>query len=115
MNSTINYNGKKFRPVSNTENGETSFETIFHYKQVGNILTSEYSGGKIKSGHLIGLVDENGNIDMHYHQVNHLGEIMTGICKSKPEILPNGKIRLHESWEWTSGDKSKGQSIIEEQ
>tara|TARA_B110000259_G_scaffold11504_1_gene12482 strand:+ start:72 stop:215 length:144 start_codon:yes stop_codon:yes gene_type:complete len=24
------------------------------------------------------------------------------------------KIRLHESWEWTSGDKSKGQSIIEE-
>ena len=39
---------------------------------------------------------------------------MTGTCKSKPEILENGKIRLHESWEWASGDKSKGQSIIEE-
>ena len=115
MNETINYNNKKFRPVSNTDNGETSNETLFLYKQVGNILTSEYSGGKIKYGHLIGLVDMDGNIDMRYHQVNDKGELMTGICISKPEILNNGKIRLHESWEWTSGDKSKGQSIIEEQ
>jgi hypothetical protein len=111
----MNYNNKIFRPISNIENGETSNETIFKYRQTGNILTSEYSGGKIISGHLIGLVDENGNIDMRYHQVNNAGEIMTGICKSIPEILENGKIRLHESWEWTSGDKSKGQSIIEEQ
>ena len=114
MNETINYNNKKFRPVSNTDNGETSNETLFLYKQVGNRLTSEYSGGKIKYGHLIGLVDMDGNIDMRYHQVNEKGELMTGICISKPEILNNGKIRLHESWEWTSGDKSKGQSIIEE-
>lgn len=39
---------------------------------------------------------------------------MTGICNSKLEILHNGKIRLHETWQWTSGDKSKGESIIEE-
>lgn len=111
----IDYNNKIFRPVSNTENGETSNETIFLYKQMGNILTSEYSGGKIVKGHLLGLVDKNGVIDMKYHQINEKGELMTGICTSKPEILTNGKIRLHESWEWTSGDKSKGQSIIEEQ
>lgn len=111
----INYNGKTFRPISNTENGETSNETIFLYKQVGNILTSEYVGGKIKKGHLIGLVDERGNIEMRYHQINNNNEIMTGMCKSIPEILENGKIRLHESWEWTSGDKSRGSSIIEEQ
>jgi hypothetical protein len=111
----MNYNDKIFRPISNTENGETSNETLFHYKQVGNILTSEYSGGKIKCGHLIGLVDKSGNIAMRYHQVNDKDELMTGICISKPEILENGKIRLHENWEWTSGDKSKGKSIIEEQ
>ena len=110
----IDYNGKIFRPISNSENGETSNETVFIYQQTGNILTSEYSGGKIKKGHLIGIVDENGNIDMRYHQVNEKNEIMTGICKSKPEILENGKLRLHESWEWPSGDNSKGQSIIEE-
>ncbi len=111
----INYNNKIFRPISNTENGETTSETIFMYIQNGNILTSEYSGGKIIKGHLIGLVDQDGKIEMRYHQVNEIGELMTGVCKSVPEILSNGKLRLHENWEWTSGNKSKGQSIIEEQ
>ncbi|KQC31564.1 n-acetylglutamate synthase [Flagellimonas eckloniae] len=110
----INYNNKRFSPVENTENGETTAETIFIYKQKENILTSIYNGGQVLSGHLIGLVDENGNIEMRYHQVNKKGELMTGICHSKPELLPNGKIRLYEDWKWTSGDKSSGKSILEE-
>lgn len=111
----INYNNRIFRPVLNSENGETSGETVFIYKQEGNILTSEYQGGKIRTGHLIGLVDEHGNINMRYHQVNEKGELMTGICQSKPKILPNGKIRLYEEWHWTSGDESEGKSILEEE
>ena len=110
----MNYHNKKFRPISNTENGETSGETVFEYQQEGNILTSYYSGGQIKAGHLIGLVAEEGGIDMRYHQVNVEGELMTGICSSKPEVLSNGKIRLYETWQWTSGDQSKGNSILEE-
>ena len=110
----INYNDKKFRTISNTDNGETSSQTVFHYKQVKNVLTSEYSGGKITIGHILGLVSENGNIEMRYHQLNSNQELMTGICYSTPEIMPNGKIRLHESWQWTSGDNSNGNSIIEE-
>ncbi|MFB9053930.1 n-acetylglutamate synthase [Formosa undariae] len=110
----INYDNRKFRPIQNSENGETTKETIFEYKQNGKILTSEYCGGQIKKGHLIGLVDENGRIEMRYHQVNKKDELMTGICVSEPEILENGKIRLHETWKWTSGDQSKGKSIIEE-
>lgn len=111
----INYNGKRFRPVVNSENGETSSETVFEYKQVGNVLTSEYAGGKIVQGHLIGIVDDKGNIDMRYHQVNDQNVLMTGICASKPEIVENGKVRLHETWQWTSGDGSSGHSILEEE
>nr|WP_299071849.1 n-acetylglutamate synthase [uncultured Allomuricauda sp.] len=110
----MNYDKKRFRPVQNTENGETSAETIFEYRQSGNILTAEYEGGQIKKGHLIGLVSDDGTIEMRYHQVNTKGELMTGICFSKPKIMENGKIRLYETWEWTSGDKSKGTSILEE-
>ncbi len=110
----MNYHNKYFRPVSNTENGETSADTIFHYQQEGNILTSSYQGGQIQSGHLIGIVDEQGHIDMRYHQVNTHGELMTGICHSRPEIQSNGKIRLYETWQWTSGDQSQGESILEE-
>jgi hypothetical protein len=39
---------------------------------------------------------------------------MTGHCKSRPELMENGKLRMHEEWEWTSKDESKGKSIIEE-
>lgn len=110
----INYHNRQFKPVSNTENGETSSETVFKYQQQGNILTATYSGGQIQSGHLIGLVDAEGHIDMRYHQVNQQGELMTGRCRSTPEWMDNGKIRLHEVWEWTSGDLSKGESVLEE-
>jgi hypothetical protein len=110
----MNYHNKKFQPVSNTKNGETSEETLFYYQQEGNILTCSYSGGQIVCGQLIGLVDADGNIDMRYQQVNTKGELMTGICQSTPEILTDGRIRLHEIWQWTSGDQSKGNSILEE-
>lgn len=110
----MNYNDKKFRPVSNSENAETSSDTIFHYKQNGNILTCSYKGGAIVEGHLIGIVSTSGEINMRYHQINTKGELMTGLCFSKPELQPNGKLRLKESWQWTSGDKSQGHSILEE-
>jgi len=110
----MNYHNKKFRVVSNTGNGEISEQTIFHYKQEDNVLTCDYFGGNIVKGQLMGLVDTYGNIDMRYHQVNNKGQIMTGVCKSKPEILQDGKIRLHEVWQWTSGDNSSGHSILEQ-
>lgn len=110
----MNYHGKSFRAVSNTANGETSAETIFHYRQVGNVLTAEYSGGRIVTGHLLGFVDEAGNLDFRYHQINTDGQLMTGQCQSVPERLLGGKIRLHETWQWTSGDQSAGTSVVEE-
>lgn len=51
---------------------------------------------------------------MRYQHVNAEGELMTGICRSTPEVLADGRIRLHEKWRWTSGDLSSGESIIEE-
>ncbi|WP_026462707.1 hypothetical protein [Adhaeribacter aquaticus] len=110
----INYKNKIFKPVANSVNGEVDTGMHFLYQQQGNVLTSEYTGVNIIKGHLIALVGHDGTLDMRYHQVNKQGEIMTGTCKSTPEILPNGKIRLHEQWQWTSGDLSKGYSIMEE-
>lgn len=108
----INYNDKTFKVDTNSNNGETSSRTVFHYRQNANVLTAEYAGGEIIKGHLIGLVDDNGCIDMHYHHLNKLKEFKTGISHSTPEVLPDGKIRLHESWQWTYGDDSKGTSIL---
>lgn len=108
------YHNRIFRSVHNSDNGEVSDEVRFHYHQHGDILTCSYAGGRIVTGQLIGLVSPEGIIDMRYHQVNDRGELMTGICTSTPEFLPDGRIRLHEQWQWTSGDLSSGVSILEE-
>lgn len=110
----VNYDNKSFRPVDSSANSNTSEETIFHYQQQNNIITATYSGGQIISGHLTGTVDDNGTIKMWYHHINTAGELMAGKCTSVPEIMSNGKIRLHENWQWATGDKSSGQSVIEE-
>ena len=110
----INYHDRRFVPVSNSSNGEVSPEVVFHYQQTGRIVTCSYSGGRIVCGQLIALVDEAGRLDMRYHQVNDRGEGMTGLCRSTPELLPDGRIRLHEAWRWTSGDGSSGSLVLEE-
>ena len=110
----MNYHNKKFRAVNNSENGEVDAEMVFHYQQSGNVLSCTYSGGKIVQGHLLGTVNEEGMLHFVYHQINTQQEVNTGICTSTPEVLDNGKIRLHESWQWTSGDNSKANSILEE-
>lgn len=110
----FNYNGKVFRSASNAGNGEVSSETTFQYRQSGNIVTAIYSGGSILIGHLLATCASDGVLDMRYHHVNTRQELMTGTCRSVPEVLEDGRIRLHESWQWTSGDRSAGQSVIEE-
>jgi hypothetical protein len=110
----INYNNKTFRSASNSNNGEASRETLFYYKQDGNNVSASCQGGGIVDGHLSAMADENGQLTMRYQHINIYGIFMTGTCISIPEILPNGKIRLHEQWQWTCGDYSKGESIVEE-
>lgn len=110
----INYHNRKFKAVSNSENGAVSSEMVFHYQQEGNLLSCTYKGQNIRHGHLLGIVDAEGNISMKYHQVNNANQVLSGECFSQPELLANGKIRLHEDWQWTCLDHSKGQSILEE-
>ena len=110
----ISYDGRIFKPISNSSTGEVGDETLFHYHQNGDNVWAEYSGGQIRFGTLIAKVLDDGSLDMRYQHVNTNGELMTGICVSTPEPLPDGRLRLHEKWQWTSGDLSSGESVIEE-
>ena len=110
----INYHDRRFVPVQTSPQGEVNEEVEFHYQHHGNVVTCSYRGGRIVQGQLIALVDAEGRLDMRYHQVNDRGELMTGVCRSTPEQLPDGRLRLHETWQWTSGDGSAGSSVLEE-
>ncbi len=110
----INFDGKIFRSVENVPNGEVDASTIFRYHQQGQIVWAEYSGGKIIRGQMIGIVLPEGKLEFRYQHLNEAHEIMTGICLSTPEILPDGRVQLHEEWQWTCGDFSTGKSMVEE-
>ena len=112
--SEINYDNRRFASVSNSGTGEVTTETVFHYHQKGNVVWADYEGGEIIFGNLIAKISDNGKLEMRYQHLNKKGELMTGVCNSTPEMLPDGRIRLYENWQWTSGDYSTGESVIEE-
>lgn len=110
----INYDNRKFASVQTSENGEVSSITVFHYHQKDDFVWAEYAGGAIVFGNLIAKVLENDSLEMRYQHLNEKGELMAGKCVSIPVILPDGRIRLLEEWQWTSGDFSSGDSVVEE-
>lgn len=112
--SAITYNGRIFRSASNSSKGEVDPRTIFRYHQQGDMIWAEYAGGKIRFGQIVGVVLPNDQLELRYQHINEDGELMTGICLSTPEVLPDGRLRLHEAWQWTCGDCASGESVVEE-
>ena len=110
----FNYDGKIFVPKINSENGEVDNQTIFKYHQNESIVWAEYIGGDIIKGNLLGTVSEEGVLDFYYQHINKHGQQRIGKCYSMPRVLENGKLELHEEWQWLNGDKSRGSSVITE-
>lgn len=108
----INLNGKKFKALHNSENGEVGAETVFHYRQKDDVIWATYEGGTIKFGTLSGQTIDNQLIFNYQHQ-NMEGEFLTGKCETVIKIIDN-QIQLHEIWQWTCRDFSSGTSILVE-
>lgn len=110
----INLNGRKFVSVSNTDNGEVSGQTVFHYRQQGNIVEATYSGGAIIKGYLIGKFTRSDKLYFSYQHINKEMNVHVGEAESTIEKLENGRLRLNERWRWLNRDKSEGSSVVEE-
>lgn len=110
----INYQDRIFRSVDESPSGDVSGDTRFHYRQQGQVVWATYEGGGVRFGTLTALVLADDRLDMRYAQVSTAGEVKTGRCLSTPEVLPDGRVRLHEQWQWTEGGRGAGQSVVEE-
>jgi hypothetical protein len=112
--SHVDLDGRTFTTAANTGNGDAGAATRFDYRQRGGRVWATYRGGKIRFGALVAAAGSDGRLDMRYHHVDADDAIRTGLCVSTPELLPDGRIRLVEEWQWTNGDRSRGRSILEE-
>ncbi|CAM5538315.1 N-acetylglutamate synthase OS=Streptomyces glaucescens OX=1907 GN=SGLAU_09595 PE=4 SV=1 [Streptomyces glaucescens] len=55
----------------------------------------------------------DGGEDFRYVQLKHDGTTSSGHCVSRVVELPDGRVRLEESWEWES-QPGRGTSVVEE-
>ncbi len=109
----INYDGRLFRGVSNSDSGEVSSETLFRYHQDGDVLSGDYAGGDVRIGHLLGLVHNDGSLEFTYHHINVCGELMAGRCESRVRH-EDGRLMLDERWQWLTGNQDHGTSVVME-
>jgi hypothetical protein len=78
------------------------------------VVWATYAGGSILFGTLLARADGDGNLDMRYEHLLRDGAFKTGRCNSRPELLSDGRLRVHEQWRWTDGAEGQGASVIEE-
>ncbi|MDH6123011.1 hypothetical protein ABH930_007393 [Kitasatospora sp. GAS204A] len=107
----IDYDGRRFRPVG-AEHGESG--RVARYRQHGNLLWGEFSGGDARRGTLTGLCGPDGELEFAYCVVLSDGKVVSGRCHSTPTTLPDGRIRLAETWERYAPHADRGVSFLEE-
>ena len=110
----LDYNDRLFRASTNSAGGDVDDRTLFSYRQYGDVVWATYQGGAIAFGTMVGVLRDDDVLDMRYQHVSTRGELRCGRCLSTPEVLADGRVRLHEAWEWTEGSVGAGASIVEQ-
>ncbi|MCW7944271.1 hypothetical protein AAW14_19905 [Streptomyces hygroscopicus] len=107
----INYDGKRFRKVLADPAGDAPAAL---YRQQGDLVWAEFAGGDVRRGSLAGTRDADGVISFSYSMVLDDGRVISGHSVNTPEVLPDGRIRLHERWERFGAHADNGVSYLEE-
>ena len=110
--SELSYDNKRFRGVVNYDDGDLTKEVLFHYHQKNRTVWGTFEGGRIRFGTLVADVLDNNQLRMVWQYLNVDGEFVSGECLSTPKLLPDGRLRLEETWTTVGGPA--GSSVIEE-
>ena len=105
----INFNNKRFSLIMNSKNDEVDSETIFEYKQKGDLVTAAYYGGTIKYGKIIAVYRDN-ILDMLYQCVTTTNELIAGKAIADILITSKNKVKLKLHWHWLDNENLSGVS-----
>ncbi|MGW7056380.1 hypothetical protein [Streptomyces sp. NPDC054887] len=104
--------GLVLSPVADQAPGQVGTRTRFTYHEQDGRIWAEYAGGDVVRGHLVG-TREGDTLHFRYVQLKHDGTTSSGRCASTVVGLPDGRVRLEETWAWESQEGS-GTSVVEE-
>jgi hypothetical protein len=106
--------GRRFRDVTPERLGDVGDETVFEYHEESDgLVWGDYAGGTVRFGHLAG-TRTGDDLTFWYAHITTAGEAASGHCTSRIEVLADGRLRLHETWQWES-KPGEGTSVLEEQ
>ena len=105
----INFEGKTFLLVQNSNEGSSTIDTIFEYEQDGDLITAEYKGGSIKFGNIIGKVI-NQQLHLVYQCLTNDDELKSGQAIADISFTPDGNMQLQMNWQWLVPGKEEGTS-----
>ncbi|RSS62879.1 hypothetical protein [Streptomyces sp. WAC06614] len=109
---TRSLDGLVFVPVADQAPGQVGRRTRFEYHEEEDRIWAEYRGGDVVRGYLVG-TREGDTVDFRYVQLRTDGTTASGHCTSLVTELPDGRLRLEESWTWESREGS-GTSVVEQ-
>ena len=104
--------GLVLAPVADQAPGQVGTRTRFTYHEEDDEVWAEYAGGDVVRGRLVG-TRAGDRLDFRYVQLRTDGSTSSGHCVSTVVDLPDGRVRLEETWEWESRQGS-GTSVVEE-
>ncbi len=103
----FNFNNKIFSLIENSKKGKVNSETIFKYKQKGNLVTADYSGGSIKYGKIIASL-KNDKLNMLYQCITTENELKAGKAIAEISFTKENKMKLKLNWEWLNTENESG-------
>ena len=104
--------GLVLAPVADQAPGQVGTRTRFTYHEQDGEIWAEYEGGDVVRGRLVG-TRAGDRIDIRYVQLKTDGTTSSGHCVSLVTELPDGRVRLEETWEWES-QEGHGTSSVEQ-
>ncbi|MFJ2156230.1 MULTISPECIES: hypothetical protein [unclassified Streptomyces] len=104
--------GLVLAPVADQAPGQVGTRTRFTYHEQDGGIWAEYAGGDVVRGRLVG-TRAGDRIDFRYVQLKTDGTTSSGHCVSLVTELPDGRVRLEETWEWES-QEGHGTSSVEQ-
>lgn len=104
----ISYEGKVFRKAGGGDG------TFARYRQEGDLVWAEFTGGKVRRGTVTGTCSPDGTLRLAYTMVLETGEVISGQTVNVPEWQPDGRVVLREEWQRFGEHATSGVSYLEE-
>ncbi|KXK63802.1 hypothetical protein AWW66_01065 [Micromonospora rosaria] len=110
----MDYDGRRFSSSAAETADRAGTTPVGCYHQRGDLVWADFAGGAVRTGRLVGTCAADGTLTVTYCQVLTDGQVLAGACRSVPEVLPDGRIRLREEWRRFDAAGSRGVSYLEE-